>query len=161
VDANGRVIAASNGSNGNGTVNSGAANQIAVYPATGTTVSGASTLPAAVQSAITSLGTITSGVWNGTPITNLALANASTTVNGVSCVLGATCTVTAAAGTLTGLGTGVGTALGQPTNATGGLVTFSSTLFSVGQGLSSTTGTHTSTVPPGGTVFQQTLPTGP
>lgn len=54
------------------------------------------------QSSITALGTITTGVWNGTAIANANLANSSTTVNGTSINLGASGTVTAAAGTLTG-----------------------------------------------------------
>ena len=47
-------------------------------------------------------GTITSGVWNGTAIANGFLANSSVTVNGVAIALGASGTVAAAAGTLTG-----------------------------------------------------------
>ena len=72
---------------GSGTVNSGTANQLAYYSTTGTTVSGltsanngvlvtsgvgvpsiSSTLPSAVQGNITSLGTIATGLWNGTAI---------------------------------------------------------------------------------------------
>jgi hypothetical protein len=70
-----------------GTVNSGLINQVAYYAAAGTTLSGlatanngvlitsaggipsiSSTLPAAVQGNITALGTIATGVWNGTGI---------------------------------------------------------------------------------------------
>lgn len=54
------------------------------------------------QNSITTLGTVTIGVWNGTAITNANLANSATTINGVSISLGASGTVTAAAGTLTG-----------------------------------------------------------
>jgi hypothetical protein len=54
------------------------------------------------QTSITTLGTITTGVWNGTAIANANLANSSVTVNGTSISLGASGTVTAAAGTLTG-----------------------------------------------------------
>lgn len=54
------------------------------------------------QATITTLGTITTGVWNGTAIANANLANSSVTVNGTSIALGASGTVTAAAGTLTG-----------------------------------------------------------
>lgn len=54
------------------------------------------------QSSITTLGTITTGVWNGTAIANANLANSSTTINGTTIALGASGTVTAAAGTLTG-----------------------------------------------------------
>jgi hypothetical protein len=70
-----------------GTVNSGTINDLAYYAATGTAVSGlatanngvlitsglgvpsiSSTLPSAVQSNITALGTIATGVWNGSLI---------------------------------------------------------------------------------------------
>jgi hypothetical protein len=54
------------------------------------------------QSSITTLGTIATGVWNGTAIANANLANSSLTINGTSVSLGASGTVTAAAGTLTG-----------------------------------------------------------
>jgi len=54
------------------------------------------------QSSITTLGTITTGTWNGSTISNSYLANSSLTVNGTSIALGASGTVTAAAGTLTG-----------------------------------------------------------
>ena len=106
-----------------------------------------------VSSSLTSVGTITSGVWNGTAITNTYLANSSLTVNGTSISLGGSGTVTAAAGTLTGttlnstvvsssltsvgtIGTGVwnGTAIGatyggtgQTTYATGDLLYASAT----------------------------------
>jgi hypothetical protein len=49
------------------------------------------------QSSITTLGTITTGVWNGTPITNSNLANSSITIGSTPVALGATTT------TLTGL----------------------------------------------------------
>lgn len=54
------------------------------------------------QSSITTLGTITTGVWNGTAIANANLANSAITVNGTSISLGASATITAAAGTLSG-----------------------------------------------------------
>ncbi len=54
------------------------------------------------QSSITTLGTITTGTWNGSAITNAYLANTTVTVNGTSITLGGSATVTAAAGTLTG-----------------------------------------------------------
>lgn len=46
------------------------------------------------QSSITTLGTITTGVWNGTAITNANLANSTITVNGASTALGASVTIT-------------------------------------------------------------------
>lgn len=46
-------------------------------------------------SSLATVGTITSGVWNGTAIANTYLANPSTTVNGMTCTLGSSCTVTA------------------------------------------------------------------
>lgn len=49
-------------------INSGTADQIAYYAATGNDLSGTSTIPAAVQANITAVGTIASGVWNGTDI---------------------------------------------------------------------------------------------
>ena len=66
-----------------------------------------STLPAAVQSNITSLGTIAGLTVTGSLtatglVTNADLANPATTINGQTCTLGSTCTVPAAAGTLTG-----------------------------------------------------------
>ena len=80
---------------------SGTSNRITVSPTTGATVVDiASTYVG--QSSITTLGTITTGIWNGTAITNANLANSSLTVNGTSIALGASGTVTAAAGTLTG-----------------------------------------------------------
>lgn len=72
---------------GGGTINPGLANQIAYYASSGSSISGltsgnngvlitsgagvpsiSSTLPTAVQGNITSLGTIASGVWNGSVI---------------------------------------------------------------------------------------------
>jgi hypothetical protein len=72
---------------GSGTVSAGTINQLAWYAATGSTVSGLATanngvlvtsaggvpsiagvLPNSVQLAITSLGTVTAGTWNATPI---------------------------------------------------------------------------------------------
>ena len=47
------------------------------------------------QSSITTVGTITSGTWNGTAIANANLANSSITVNGNSVSLGGSTTVTA------------------------------------------------------------------
>ena len=54
------------------------------------------------QPNITGVGTITSGVWQGTTITNAYLANNSITINGVTVALGGSATVTANAATLTG-----------------------------------------------------------
>jgi hypothetical protein len=42
---------------------------------------------------LTSVGTITSGIWNGTTIGNSYLANPSTTVAGQTCTLGSTCSI--------------------------------------------------------------------
>jgi hypothetical protein len=80
-------------SGASGVVNAGSINQLGWYAANGSTISGlatanngtlvtsaggvpsiSSTLPAAVQGNITSLGTITSGVWNGTAITGANIA---------------------------------------------------------------------------------------
>lgn len=46
------------------------------------------------QSSITTLGTITTGVWNGTAIANANLANSAITINGNSTSLGAAVTIT-------------------------------------------------------------------
>lgn len=62
-------------------------------------------------------------------IGNTSLTNSATTVNSQTCTLGSTCTVTVAASTgITGLGTGVATALGNTLNAASGLVGFSGAL---------------------------------
>jgi hypothetical protein len=62
-----------------------------------------STLPSSiVSSSLTSVGTITSGVWNGTAITNTYLANSAITINGTSTSLGGSInvgTVTSVTGT--------------------------------------------------------------
>lgn len=47
------------------------------------------------QPSITTLGTITAGVWNGTAIANANLANSSVTINGSSVSLGGSISVTA------------------------------------------------------------------
>jgi len=59
------------------------------------TFSGTSLPSTVTGSYLTSVGTITTGVWQGTPITNAYLANSSTTVNGQPCALGGACTITA------------------------------------------------------------------
>jgi hypothetical protein len=70
------------------------------------TITGGSTIDIAStyvgQSSITTLGTITTGVWNGTSIANANLANSSMTINGTAISLGSSGTITAEAGTLTG-----------------------------------------------------------
>ena len=70
------------------------------------TITGGSTIDIAStyvgQSSITTLGTITTGVWNGTAIANANLVNSSMTINGTAISLGASGTITASAGTLTG-----------------------------------------------------------
>jgi hypothetical protein len=104
---------------GSGTVNSGNQNELAYYASTGTAVSGlttanngalvtdgsgvpsiGSTLPNAVQGNITSLGTITSGTWNGTAIADTYVANNLTISGGTvdNSVIGGT---TPAVGTFT------------------------------------------------------------
>ena len=61
-----------------------------VYKINNTSVLSATTLGSSVVgSSLTSVGTITSGVWNGTAITNANLANSSTSFGGVSVSLGA------------------------------------------------------------------------
>ena len=71
------------------------------------------TLPSSiVTSSLTSVGTIATGVWNGTAIANAFLQNASTTVNGTVCTLGSSCSPTATATSIT-IGT---TTVGSGTN---------------------------------------------
>lgn len=129
-------------SSSSGTVNSGLINQMAWYAANGTTVSGlataangvlitsagsvpsiASTLPSAVQTNITGLGTVTSGTWNagvipgqygGTGVANtgftITLAGSLTTTGAFNPTLnflgGNTYTIPAASDTLLGLAGG-------------------------------------------------------
>ena len=52
--------------------------------------------PTIGSTSITTLGTITTGVWNGTPIANAYLANSSVTLNGTSVSLGGTATIPSA-----------------------------------------------------------------
>jgi hypothetical protein len=59
------------------------------------TFSGTSLPSTVTGSYLTSVGTITTGVWQGTPIANAYLANSSTMVNGQPCALGGACTITA------------------------------------------------------------------
>jgi hypothetical protein len=80
----------------------GTTNRISISGATGLTPTIDISSSYVGQASITTLGTITTGVWNGTAIANANLANSSITVNGTSISLGASGTVTAAAGTLTG-----------------------------------------------------------
>ena len=61
------------------------------YMLNGTTVLSGTTLGSSiVSSSLTSVGTITSGVWNGTAIANSSLANSTMSVGGVTLTLGAT-----------------------------------------------------------------------
>ncbi len=100
------------------------------------------------QASITTLGTITTGVWNGTAIANANLANSTVTIGSTSVALGATVTTFAglvsvtsttfvgaltgnastatnvAVGGITGLGTGVATALAINVGSAGAFVTF-------------------------------------
>jgi len=72
----------------------------------------AASVTGATQSAITSIpnlatvGTITTGVWNGTPVANSYLANSSITINGNAVSLGGSTTVTAATPNSLTFGTG-------------------------------------------------------
>lgn len=62
-------------------------------PAAAGTLTGTTLASNVTNSSLTSVGTITSGVWQGTPIANSYLANNYTTVNGQVCQLGASCTI--------------------------------------------------------------------
>ena len=73
----------------------------------------AASVTGATQSAITSIpnlatiGTITTGVWNGTPIANSYLANSSITINGNAVSLGGSTTITAVNPYALTIGTGL------------------------------------------------------
>jgi hypothetical protein len=63
--------------------------------------------PLAGSISLTTLGTVTTGVWNATPITNSYLANSSITINGNAVSLGGSTTVTAATPNALTFGTGL------------------------------------------------------
>jgi len=73
----------------------------------------AASVTGATQSAITSIpnlatvGTITTGVWNGTPVANSYLANSSITINGNAVSLGGSTTITAVNPYVLTIGTGL------------------------------------------------------
>lgn len=111
------------GGSGSGTVNSGSQYQLAYYAANGTAVSGlssaangtlvtngssvpsiSSTLPAAVQGNITALGTIATGVWQGTPVTVTYGGTGAASFTAYSVICGGT-TGTGAFQNVSGLGT--------------------------------------------------------
>lgn len=73
----------------------GTANRISITGGTGLTPTVDISSSYVGQASITTLGTITTGVWNGTAIANANLANSSTTINGTSISLGASGTITA------------------------------------------------------------------
>jgi hypothetical protein len=129
---------------GTGTVNSGGINDLAYYAAAGTTISGlatanngvlvtsaggvpsiSSTLPNAVQLNISSLGTVTTGIWNATPVTVPFGGTGNTTFTAFSVICAGT-TPTGVFQNVSGLGlsgqvltsSGAG-ALPTWTNATG------------------------------------------
>lgn len=79
---------------------SGTTNRITVSPTTGAAIVDISASYVG-QSSITTLGTITTGVWNGTAIANANLANSSITINGTSISLGGSGTITASATSMT------------------------------------------------------------
>lgn len=68
-------------------------------PAPAGTLTGSTLASGVTGSSLTSVGTIGTGVWQGTPVTNTYLANPYTTVNGQLCTLGSSCTVTAGSST--------------------------------------------------------------
>lgn len=85
------------------------------------------------QSSITTLGTITSGVWNGTAIANANLANSSLTVGSTNIALGATSTILAGltsvtATTFTGALTGVASGNELPLTFSTGLTRATNTI---------------------------------
>lgn len=69
------------------------------------------------------LGLITSGTWNGSPIANLYLLNPFTTINGTTCNLGSTCTISSpSAGLIIGSSTIASGTTNQILYDNGGLV---------------------------------------
>ncbi len=80
---------------------SGSNLSVATAPAGALT--GATLAANVLNSSLTGVGTLTSGALGSgfTAIPNARLANASTTVNGQICTLGAACTISASAGTIT------------------------------------------------------------
>ena len=85
--------------------------------ASGTTFNGATAVtlsyntigasPLAGSTSLTTVGTITTGVWNGTAITNSYLANSSITINGNTVSLGGSTTITASTTSALTIGTGL------------------------------------------------------
>lgn len=119
-----------------------------------------STLPNAVQDNITRTGTITSGTWNGTPITNGNLANSAITIAGTSVALGASTSSFPSPGAIGGTTPGAGTfttlVAGSPTSLLVG--TAGSAVGSVGF-RNATSGTSTLAPPTGALgTYQVTLP---
>ena len=111
------------GEQGSGMINPGLINQLAYYPANGSTLSGlataangvlitnssgvpsiSSTLPSAVQGNITSLGTITSGIWHGTPVVVAYGGTGDSTFTAYSLIAAGT-TATGAFQNVSGVGT--------------------------------------------------------
>lgn len=109
---------------------------ITLQPVTGALGSAVLTLPAVTDTvaAIAATQILTNKTISGasntlTNIGNGSLTNPATTVNGQTCTLGSTCTVTVAISTgVTGLGTGVATALGVNVGSAGAFVTFNGAL---------------------------------
>jgi hypothetical protein len=85
---------------GSGTVNSGTAGQIAHYGATGTAVSGTNALDngttATTQTPGNNSTNVATTAYVDTGLSGKASSTASATVNGQTCTLGSSCTVTAA-----------------------------------------------------------------
>ena len=96
------------------------------YQINNTTVLSGSALGSGITgSSLTSVGTLTTGVWNATPITNTYLANSSITINGSSVSLGGSVTVSASTtNALTFNNGGAGVASGSTFNG-GSAVTVS------------------------------------
>lgn len=135
------------------------------------------------QTSITTLGTISTGVWNGTAIGNSFLANSSITIGSTNISLGATQTTLAgltsvtsttfigsltgnastatnvAVGGITGLGTGVATALAINVGSAGAFVTFNGALGTPSSG-TVTNLTGTASININGTVGATTPSTG-
>jgi hypothetical protein len=137
ADGNGNIVDAGGpcgGGGGSGTVTAGTANQLAYYASSGTTVAGLSSANNGVLvtngSGVPSISTtLPNGLAMGTPasltLTNatgtpasLGLANATGTPSSINLTNGSALPISG----ITGLGTGVGTALAASVSGSGGIV---------------------------------------
>ncbi len=79
------------------------------------TLTGSALAAGVTGSSLTGVGTISSGVWQGTAIANAYLANTAITVAGQTCTLGSSCTLAASNLTNGSSGSGAVALVGSPT----------------------------------------------